>query len=208
MIVGEPTRVLNANIWEREANDWYREPKWCSRRLFDDYRFDGYVDDPACGKGNIISAAILAGYSVTASDIVNRTGNTSTDDFFQSKALRDNIVSNPPFERLEDFALHALKLVRHTPRNGGRVALIFPVRRLPAAGVWLETTPLKYVSYMTPRPSIPTGQLYDKLEAQGKEPSGGVQDFCWTIWEHGHSGPPMIKWLHRDHQPLSKDQRL
>jgi hypothetical protein len=211
-IISEPTHALNANIWEREAADWYREPKWCSRRLFDDYRFDGIVYDPACGKKNIVNAALDHGYEAHGSDLIDRTGHTPNIDFFnfQGADFNDeddfghchNIVSNPPFDRLEDFALHALKIAKR------RVALIFPIRRLPAAGVWLEGTPLKYISYMTPRPSIPTGQVYDELEAQGKEPSGGTQDFAWLLWDHSHVGDPTVKWLHRDALPLTKDQRL
>lgn len=200
--IREPTRALDANIWEREANDWYREQRWCSVRLFDDYAFNGVIYDPSCGKRNIVQAALDHGYWAEGTDLVNRDGNTNEFDFFAMKTPIDNIVSNPPFEDIERYTLHALALARY------RVALIFPARRMAAAGGWLERTPLKYQIYMTPRPSIPPGQVYEELEAQGKEPSGGQQDFVWLLWDHAHRGDPVTKWLHRDQQPRAKDQRL
>jgi len=47
---------------------------------------------------------------------------------------------------------------------------------------------------MTPRPSMPPGQLI----LRGEKPGGGRVDFCWTIFVVGHVGPPELRWLHRD----------
>jgi hypothetical protein len=34
-------RAENSHIWERETNEHYVEPEWCSRRLFDEEAFTG-----------------------------------------------------------------------------------------------------------------------------------------------------------------------
>lgn len=34
-------KKLEAHIWEREVNEHYVEPAWCSKRLFEDEGFDG-----------------------------------------------------------------------------------------------------------------------------------------------------------------------
>ena len=61
-----------AGIWARDPNDWYVEPEWCSRRLFETEAFGGYVWDPACGGGNIVRSAISLGIEANGSDIVDR----------------------------------------------------------------------------------------------------------------------------------------
>jgi hypothetical protein len=62
----------NSHIWERDANDWYVEPDWCSRRLFEEENFRGEIYDPNCGLGRVLRSAKDAGYAVRASDIVIR----------------------------------------------------------------------------------------------------------------------------------------
>jgi hypothetical protein len=33
---------------------------------------------------------------------------------------------------------------------------------------------------------------------RGEKPGGGKTDFCWLVFEHGHSGDWVGRWLHRD----------
>ena len=113
-----------------------------------------------------------------------------------------HVVSNPPFELIEQFALHALSLVE----DGAKVALIFPTRRLNAAGKWMRKTPLRRILYLTPRPSMPPGEVVEGLEREGKKPEGGKQDFCWALWEKGWNGSWTGDWLHRDEGRQTKDE--
>jgi hypothetical protein len=148
------TRPLNAQIWQRAADEHYVEPAWCSERLFDEEKFFGQIWDPCCGFGRIPESAKLARYSVYASDIVDRGyADGVTADFLNcyDDQAASNIVCNPPFNIVKDFALHALLL-----RNTKKVAMIFPTARLNAAH-WLRGTPLARVWLMTPRPSMPPG---------------------------------------------------
>jgi hypothetical protein len=192
-VVKLKTRRL-AHNWQRDENDWYVEPEWCSCRLFQEEKFNGEIDDPCCGWGRIVRSALDVGYRVKASDIVIRqSGDAEVDrlkyqtDFRDRDEPTDNIVCNPPYRVLPDFAERALKLARR------KVALIFPVARLNAAG-WLANAPLLRVWLMSPRPPMPPGSY---LEA-GHKPGGGRVDFCWLIFEHGCSGEAEVRWLHRD----------
>lgn len=189
-IVEADKRVEHSHIWQREEHEHYVEPEWCSKRLFDVEKFEGAIFDPACGFGRIKKAALAAGYDdVRASDIVDRGGGTTKEpiDFFRFTTSAPNIVSNPPFDIFQKFALHALSLA------SGKVALIWLVRTLPAAR-WLQETPLAKIYLLTPRPSMPPGHVI----AAGEKPGGGKQDFCWLVWDRAHSGPPTIDWLRRD----------
>lgn len=183
-----------SHIWEREKNEHYVEPLWTSRRLFDVERFDGPVYDPCCGLGNILTSASASGLAVDGSDIVDRGSEhmSGMQNFLTSVRPVANIATNPPFDQIEDFALHAVRLAER------KVAMICPTRRLNAAGRWLSQTPLYRVWMLTPRPSMPPGAEYLRLQALGKEPSGGTIDFAWLVWLRGYEGAPTINWLHRD----------
>jgi hypothetical protein len=191
-IVKKKTARL-AHNWERDENDWYVEPSWCSQRLFEEEKFEGEILDPCCGWGRIVRAAVDAGYPVKASDIIIRpSGDAAVDrlkcrvDFRDLKGPVTNIVCNPPYSVLPGFTQAALKLARR------KVAVIFPVARLNAAH-WLVGAPLCRVWLMTPRPPMPPGSY---LEA-GHRPGGGRVDFAWLVFGHGHTGPAELRWLHR-----------
>jgi hypothetical protein len=182
-------RSLNAHIFAREKSDHYVEPAWLSRRLFEVEPFEGSIVDPACGWGTIVIQARAAGYCAAGSDLVDRGWDSTAtpSDFLQSTIVYDNIVVNPPFDIAPRFITHAVKHARR------KVAAIFPVRRLPAAG-WLADLPLARVLLLTPRPSMPSGSY---IKAGGKI-GGGRQDFCWVIFDHRHAGPAALGWLRRE----------
>jgi hypothetical protein len=191
------TRKRDSHIWEREAQDWYREPAWCSERLFQVEEFDGPINDPACGLGTIIEAASRAGFDTSGGDLVDRGyDGTKVEDFLTSTWPRVNIVSNPPFDIAARFVRHALDVTAR------KVAVIFPTARLNAANgpkgkYWIRGLPLRRVWLMTPRPSMPPGHVI----AGGKKASGGRPDFCWLIFEKGWEGSAELRWLHRDSEP-------
>lgn len=182
-------KAENSHIWEREEHEHYVEPEWCSKRLFEVEKFDGDIWDPACGFGRIPMAAIAAGYPAVGTDIVDRGYGQgfSVRDFLDCSCSWPNIVSNPPFDIFQPFALQALKVARR------KVAMIWLVRTLPAAR-WLRQTPLAKIYFLTPRPSMPPGHVI----AKGEKPGGGKQDFCWLVWDHAHKNVPEVRWLHRD----------
>lgn len=191
-IIEGAAKKLEAHVWEREANEHYVEPFWCSERLFEEERFPGLIFDPCCGFGRIPESAKKAGYSAIGTDLVDRGYRDlfGTCDFTTAKRIIPqvfSIVCNPPFDIAPAFALRALET------DARKVAMIFPTARLNAAH-WLRGTPLARVWLMTPRPSMPPGHTI----AAGKKPGGGKMDFCWLVWEAGFSGDPTVKWLRRD----------
>lgn len=184
-------RKLDAHVWEREANEHYVEPEWCSERLFDEEEFIGAIWDPACGFGRIAESARARKFLVAATDIVDR-GYKHFDgahDFLTHDGVisNTNVITNPPFNIADRFALHALKFLP------AKVAIIFPTARLNAAH-WIQGTPLRRVWLMTPRPSMPPGHVI----ARGEKPGGGKMDYCWLVWERGYSAEPELRWLRRD----------
>jgi hypothetical protein len=183
----QPLRLIVAHKFKRESHEHYVDESWCSERLFEEEAFPWPIWDPACGWGRIGQAAPRP---CRSTDLVNRGYGIGGVDFLKTTKMRAgsrSIICNPPFNLMEEFALHSLKI------GAKKVAMIALVRRLPAAR-WLQETPLSRVWLMTPRPSMPTGRHI----REGGKVGGGTQDFCWLVWEREHRGPPTIRWLHRD----------
>ena len=182
-------KAIGAHKFKRQKNEHYVDEPWCSKRLLEEEDFAWPIWDPACGWGRIGDAASAAGGGCISTDLVRRGYGTGDIDFLATKKMRggaQSIVCNPPFDLMEEFALHALEI------GAQKVAMIALVRRLPAAR-WLRKTPLATVWLMTPRPSMPTGRHIK----EGGKVGGGTQDFCWLVWEHDHDGPPIVRWLYR-----------
>jgi hypothetical protein len=193
------SRPRRTHIFAPDADGHYVDPIWCSARLFEVESFGApgaLILDPACGWGNIPRTAAAAGYSVVASDIVDRRrGLDGVEfqlcDFLTCSPVRSvrSIVSNPPFMHIKEFAKRALEIATY------KVALLVPLRRLPAACCWLERLPLETVYLLTPRPSMPPGAWIDA----GNIPGGGSQEFAWLCFNRTlTTGAPRLRWLHRD----------
>jgi hypothetical protein len=184
---GGLSRAKHTHIFKRDRNDRYVEPRWCSARLFALEHFDGAVHDPAAGTGQILTAATAAGLDATGADIAPlKNPALPAIDFFTDTTRRNNIITNPPYGCMREFAEHALTLAER------KAALLVPLARLNAAR-WLEATPLRRVLLLTPRPSIPP---LSYIRGGGK-PQGGRVDFCWLVWERGYRGRPQLRWLAR-----------
>ena len=125
--------IIKSHIWEREANEHYVEPSWCSARLFEEENFEGLIWDPCCGFGTIPKVAIDYGFEVFATDLIDRGYDEihHVASFLDFNIVEDNVVCNPPFKIIKDFALHAMKSTTH------KVAMICPAPRLNAAHAWL-----------------------------------------------------------------------
>ena len=187
-LLAKGRRPRQSHIFDRDDHDFYVEPAWCSERLIAVEPFAGPIWDPAAGSGTIPRAARAAGLSNFASDIADR-GSAQRQDFLTAPAPAEtfNVVTNPPFGLARDFVERALTL------GAVKTAIIFPTARLNAAR-WLKPLPLAKIYLLTPRPSMPPGEVI----ARGEKPGGGKTDFCWLVLDHTHSGSPELAWLHRD----------
>ena len=193
----------NVHLWERIAEDFYVEPEWCSRRLFEHVGFSGSVYDPACGLGRIVRAAREEGYESFGTDITKRSPDCGSEvDFLSCQRGQlpvnansrffsiPSVVCNPPFKLAEAFVKRALQIAEY------EVAMLLPTtwRSGDSRSRWLEATPLAAVLDLTPRPSMPPGSM---IEA-GIDPGGGTVDYAWYIWRRGHRGAYRGGWLRRD----------
>ncbi len=189
-----PLRKRKSHLWERDVDDWYAEPEWVSERLFVHEKFEGEIHDPACGTGRIVRSARKLGYEAFGTDKIDRVPwrTEAIIDFMSADYTGgvDNIVCNPPFGIAEQFVARALQ------KASRKVAMLLPANWVQGdkRSRWLDTTPLRRVYFITPRPSMPPGAAL----AAGQKPGNGTTDYCWMVWLRGFDGAPEIRWLRRE----------
>lgn len=198
-----PLRKRESNLWQRDPHDFYVEPSWVSQRLFEEEKFTSDVHDPACGSGNIVRAAAAHGLFATGSDVVKRSPECTllrdwlNDDHWDEDSPFTNLVSNPPFGLCDDRKAGTHPFVeRCLERAIHKVALLLPANWVQGdkRSRWLETTPLRRVWFISPRPSMPPGDVL----AAGAKPGNGTTDFAWFVWVKNYDGRPEIRWLRRN----------
>lgn len=169
---------LPRSINERDEFDRYWTPKYVTESLLERVKFDGVVLEPANGAGHISSVLKNHGYEVEVGDI------TTGQDFFLRTELVENIVTNPPYGKVNEFIAHCLKIATkkvalmcrlHVLVSKGRYALF---SRVPHCHVLIFTTPI-----MQPLP-------------EGGWKKGSAFTHCWIIMDlQGEKRPHTFEWV-------------
>ena len=174
-----------ANGTHRQEHDWYRTPGQCTRALLRVENFDPTVWECACGDGAISKEMIAAGHTVISTDLINRGYGEVSDFLAATQLLGPDIITNPPYGRAVEFALHGLNLgVR-------KMALLCRL-------AWLEGQDrydtlyslgkLSRVWTFAPRQTLWRGD-------SNTEGDGGMTAYAWFIFEREHSGGFSGGWL-------------
>lgn len=82
-------------------------PAW-TRALLNHVRFDGIISEPCAGDGAVVRVLEANGYTVDASDLVDRGAGYRVESAFHIER-HENVVTNPPYSDVEDLIEHWLK---------------------------------------------------------------------------------------------------
>jgi hypothetical protein len=175
---------VRASGYDRATNDWYREPGWVVDALLNVESFHGLSHDPACGGGTIPKTMQARGFECSGSDIEDRGFGFTGLDFFKSSLSVGNIVSNPPYNVLQEWVDHSLRCASHKVAVIARLAFLESSKRKS----WFESRPLARVWVSSKRVSMPPGGTDIKA-------SGGSIAYAWFVFEHGHAGRPELGFL-------------
>jgi 16S rRNA A1518/A1519 N6-dimethyltransferase RsmA/KsgA/DIM1 with predicted DNA glycosylase/AP lyase activity len=99
----------------RDVFDSFYTPPYAVQSLLSVEKFDGAIWECASGMGHISKELEKSGYKVISSDIQDNKvtpiyGKDKTDFLLQNKKV-DNIITNPPYNLLNEFIVHGLKTV-------------------------------------------------------------------------------------------------
>lgn len=172
----------------REKDDFYSTSPDAVERLLRVESFDGAVWEPACGDGAICRVLADRGYSVVATDLVDRGyGEPRVDFLMEYRPRAPNIITNPPFKLSTDFVRKALDLTT------GKVAMLLRVTCLEGIerGEIYDNTPFARLWVFRQRVSFFRGGT----EKWGDKSWNGMIAYGWFIWEHGYTGKPTLGWI-------------
>jgi ParB-like chromosome segregation protein Spo0J len=166
----------------RDPHDFYPTPRYVTEALLQVETFGRQVWEPACGDGAMAEVLKAAGYEVLASDLIDR-GHGDIEDFLTSNQKAESIVTNPPFDKDDEFVRKALVSTNH------KVAMLLSLTFLEGSqrAKWLQITPLKTVHIFASRVNLCKNGEQDR--------KNGRFVFAWFVWEHGYFGPPTISWI-------------
>ena len=176
-------------------NEWYAEPPWCVRKLFDVEQFYGPVWDPCCGLGTIPRIAKERGYSAYGTDIDSLGWpwpfSVNPVNFLDLKpgafSPEANIVTNPPFKDIELYIRQALLFADNKVCVLARLALMEGKAR--AAGLWRDT-PIARVHVLASRVGCPPERLAVAMTDEQRDKQQGKVAYAWFVWDRSHVGLP------------------
>lgn len=183
------TRIMAGSSSEdRPLGDHYPTPLIALTKLLDAVSFTGEGWEPCCGDGAISRPLEERGMPLYSSDLYNWGYGEVGVDFLKTSREVDFIITNPPFNLSLEFAERALEMTRV---RQGKVAFLLRLS-------WLESE--KRRDFFTSSPLAEVLVFSKRLPRmnkpgyEGKVSSSAIA-FAWFVWDHKHSGPPIIRWI-------------
>jgi hypothetical protein len=173
------------------GDDFYASPAEAVTSLIriENQRLPRTLLEPACGDGAIVLPFRDAGYTMFASDLVNRgCPNSETGvDFlmpFPVPSGIGGIVTNPPFKLAMPFIEKALSIVPY-------VAVLLRLSFLESTSrkEFFQTSPLARVHIASRRLPMMHRHGWAGPVASSSTP------YAWFCWDRKHNGPPNIFWF-------------
>lgn len=176
----------------RSKADFYPTPPSATLALLQNEKFEGDIWEPACGKGDISKVLIAQGYNVVSSDINDYDYGISNVDFLNNHSvfgapleIKDNIITNPPFELALEFVIQAKQFSRLKIAMFLKTAFLEGSKRYEMFQD--KRYPLKCIYQFSKRVNF-------GIHA-GTHKNGGMILFAWFVWDKNYHGKPYINWI-------------
>ena len=183
----------NHSDTEREVNDYYATPPSAVEMLLKLENFSKSIMEPACGQGHIAEVLKSHGYTVCATDLINRGYGVGGVDFFNINEPTDmDIITNPPYSMAKEFVEHAMEIVT----DGHKVAMFLKLTFLEGQGrrELFRKYPPKIVYVSTARIGCANNGEFKK-DKKGNLKADSAVAYCWYVWQKGFNGAPTLKWF-------------
>ena len=173
--------------------DFYPTPPWATRALFESgFKLgkDETVWEPACGMGHMEDT--IKEYhppqNVVGTDLIHG------QDFFKTNIEADWLITNPPFDIINSFTLHALEKAK----RGVAMFVRYP---------FLETQG-RYNTIFSKYHPTSIYQFYQRVKLNRDHvsrsgPSAVV--YVWVVWDKKHEGPCTFQYVTKTQAELEKE---
>jgi len=168
----------------RAENDFYPTPPQYTCDIIEREAFHGGdIWEPACGDGSMSKVLKETGCSVISTDLIDR-GYGVQGDFLLDNRKCSNIVTNPPFNLITQFAYHAYESASKKVIFLAKLAFLETTERRKL----FEVCPLSRVYVYSKRIRLDKNIVTNKT-------SGGMIAFAWFVWDKSYRGEPIIRFI-------------
>lgn len=187
----------NRRTADAEGADFYPTPRWAIEALLDHERFQGAVLDPACGNGVVVETLKDAGYVAEGSDLFYHGYGETGVDFFEYNYAQ-NIVTNPPYNVVNEFVEHAIHITE------SKLALLMRLAFLESGTrynrIFSKTPPNRIWVFSERITFYPSG-----IQTAGS----GTTAYAWFIWDKlVREGGTDLRWIKPGYKKQSADDKL
>lgn len=174
---------------EREKNDYYATEPKAAHLLMEVEKFSPTIWECACGEGHLAKEFEKAGYTVYASDLIDR-GFGKQLDFLTTTAPpvpNTDIITNPPYSHAKEFVEHALDI----SEDGCKIAMFLKIQFLEGKGRRLlyERNPPKTIYVSSSRLRCAINGDFEKYC------KSNAICYAWYVWVKGYHGDTVVKWI-------------
>ena len=178
---------------KRDDNDFYATDPQAVKIFLETLKKDKvilnkHIWECACGQGHMAEVFKEYGYSVIASDLINR-GYGHKLDFLNAEAcLPVDIFTNPPFKLAEDFVYKSMQILNEKSKLGLFLKIQFLETKKRKK--LFEKYPPKFIYIYSARQQCALNGNFKKYKKGGK-----TFAYIWIIWEKGFIGETITRWI-------------
>lgn len=167
-----------------EGPDFYPTPPWATYALIENEPFKGDIWECACGDGSMSKVLEETGNPVHSSDLYDRGYGESNIDFLSSTKIVDNIITNPPYNKAEEFLEKGLQL------SNKKLALLLRLAFLEGAkrsNYIFNTNPPNRIWVFSERITFYRNEIKNK--------NGGTTAYAWFVWDKNYIKTTQLSWI-------------
>lgn len=177
---------FNKRISPKDSDDFFPTPSWAVDVLLNYEKFKGNIFEPACGTGNISKILKENKYEVISNDIIDRGYGDFHGDYLSINTIYDNVITNPPYNKANQFVLHALRFSRN------KVAMLLRLSFLEGAARYSEL----YAKNPPSKVYVFSKRLTFMPETIKGNSGSGPTAYAWFVWDKKRKSKlAQIKWI-------------
>jgi len=184
-LLGARNYALN----ERETNDYYATEPKAAQLLMEVETFQPVIWECACGEGHLAKEFEKAGYTVIATDLIDR-GYGEQADFLECATpprLHSDIITNPPYGKAKEFVEHALDI----SADGTKVAMFLKIQFLES-----KVRRELFKKYPPKTIYVSSSRLHCAMNGDFERYSkSSAICYAWYVWVKGYKGDTVLKWI-------------
>lgn len=179
-----PSFTGNSRFNKDDINDYYATEPKAVELLLEQETFTDSIWECACGEGHIADVLENHGHMVIATDVVDRGFGARLDFLSWNSPISIDIITNPPYNKAQEFVEHALELAK----DGVKVAMFLKL-------TFLEGQKRRELFKKYPPRTVYVSSSRLQCGKNGDFSGSNAVAYAWFVWEKGCKGETIIKWI-------------